>query len=484
MALINCPECGNAVSDRAVSCIHCGFPISAYINAEPQPIEDNFTPYTPRRSTQAPKHVQKAPQSRTTTRAQLQRAKKKKQKKLVSKVGAALITILIIVATIGITKEIKNIKEHNVNSLGDLTGKTASSQNISKNTNTTQKPIFQNSAKEEDKNSSKINAGYELLTTAQFGDINFARYYIHDIDNNGEDEIIIIAGTCEADATLIVYKYQNGTYVQAGSTSGGHCSLCDNSKDGGIIIHYGSQGYESINSLNLTNETIQIEQIIPERQVYENYTELNYCVPITCYAISDTRPFGGSKSSSITSTPESISEKTIDSSSNNLQGNNTSKAKKNIDVNLSIIGSSAKEFLQKVKLSGSYYYSNWDNTFFDDGKEIYSLRLDGSEENYYIQNCYGTLTARGDTIIAYSESAFQVTDIKNVYQLLNFMSGEYVELLNYDPEILQYEGDSMIYLKWTTNNAIFVISTLGWDVLAGEWTWKSCSPWSFCVFEK
>jgi len=29
MALINCPECGNQISDKAVSCPHCGTPIAA-----------------------------------------------------------------------------------------------------------------------------------------------------------------------------------------------------------------------------------------------------------------------------------------------------------------------------------------------------------------------------------------------------------------------------------------------------------------------
>lgn len=28
MALINCPECGKEVSDKAKSCIHCGYPIN------------------------------------------------------------------------------------------------------------------------------------------------------------------------------------------------------------------------------------------------------------------------------------------------------------------------------------------------------------------------------------------------------------------------------------------------------------------------
>lgn len=32
MALINCPECGNNISDKADKCIHCGFPIYMKVN--------------------------------------------------------------------------------------------------------------------------------------------------------------------------------------------------------------------------------------------------------------------------------------------------------------------------------------------------------------------------------------------------------------------------------------------------------------------
>ena len=36
MALINCPECGKQVSDRAASCPDCGCPISATPTVAPQ----------------------------------------------------------------------------------------------------------------------------------------------------------------------------------------------------------------------------------------------------------------------------------------------------------------------------------------------------------------------------------------------------------------------------------------------------------------
>lgn len=31
MALIECPECGKKVSDIAVVCVHCGYPIEKYV---------------------------------------------------------------------------------------------------------------------------------------------------------------------------------------------------------------------------------------------------------------------------------------------------------------------------------------------------------------------------------------------------------------------------------------------------------------------
>ena len=41
MALINCPECGKEVSDRAPACIHCGFPFSELKKEEPALANDN-----------------------------------------------------------------------------------------------------------------------------------------------------------------------------------------------------------------------------------------------------------------------------------------------------------------------------------------------------------------------------------------------------------------------------------------------------------
>ena len=40
MALVKCPECGNAVSTEAPACPSCGFPIAAKIAAQSKPSPD------------------------------------------------------------------------------------------------------------------------------------------------------------------------------------------------------------------------------------------------------------------------------------------------------------------------------------------------------------------------------------------------------------------------------------------------------------
>lgn len=51
MALINCPECGKQISDKAKTCIFCGYPIQEYMEEQKQaeqkhdiPIRDDICP--------------------------------------------------------------------------------------------------------------------------------------------------------------------------------------------------------------------------------------------------------------------------------------------------------------------------------------------------------------------------------------------------------------------------------------------------------
>lgn len=47
MALINCPECNKKVSDRAEICVHCGFPLSEYLEEKAE-VSDDIKPKFPK----------------------------------------------------------------------------------------------------------------------------------------------------------------------------------------------------------------------------------------------------------------------------------------------------------------------------------------------------------------------------------------------------------------------------------------------------
>lgn len=62
MALINCPECGKEISDKAPACPHCGCPV---VIAPPEPTEDDIRKQTIERLN-AQEQTSKAKRKRTT----------------------------------------------------------------------------------------------------------------------------------------------------------------------------------------------------------------------------------------------------------------------------------------------------------------------------------------------------------------------------------------------------------------------------------
>ena len=195
------------------------------------------------------------------------------------------------------------------------------------------------------------------------------------------------------------------------------------------------------------------------------YTQLASVIPLEPYSILDYAPFGGAPA---LSAPEPSAC---------------------IDVMLPTIGGSVEEVLEHAKYNGVQYLSDWDGNFFVDGNPVdetsdyaaslYALKLDGSETNYYFPYAYITLTARDGRIIGYSQTGIQVSDIQNVYQLLQWLGEDYAVLLDYEPEM--FDGQNGYYLRWTTNNAVLIIFS-AWFQDRSDW--KSSMPWNFCMFER
>lgn len=314
--------------------------------------------------------------------------------------------------------------------------------------------------------SSMQTAGYELLTEGgEFGDVNFAHYYIYDMDGDGAEEIIVLAGTCEADAMLIVYTYADGAYSYMGYYGGGHSQIYGDSEHPGLLVQYGLQNVERVTRLYLASDELCTETVIAEHTVDGVYTQLTNGILLEPHSIRDYAPFGGV---SAPSAPEPSAC---------------------IDITLPEIGRSADEALEYAKYNGVQYLTDWEGSFFVDGNPVdetsdyamslYALKLDGSEINYYFPYAYITLTVRNGRIVGYSQTGIQVSDIQNVYQLLQWLGEDYAVLLDYEPEM--FDGQNGYYLRWTTNNAVMVIYS-AWFQDRSDW--KSSMPWNFCMFER
>ena len=148
------------------------------------------------------------------------------------------------------------------------------------------------------------------------------------------------------------------------------------------------------------------------------------------------------------------------------------------DLILPIIGDNADSFFQSLKNEGIDYYP-YDVSFFTFENDIYDLPLCGNEKNFIIQN-HVIVTVRENNIVGYSQNGIQESDIKHVYQLLMRLGGGYATLLEHEPENISGSKDIVTYLKWKTNNATFIISSLEWD---DPTDWKDNQPFSFCLFE-
>ncbi len=308
-----------------------------------------------------------------------------------------------------------------------------------------------------------IKAGYKLLTEGgEYGDINFARYYLYDMNNDGKKEIIILAGTCEADALLLINAYENESYTQIGYTGGNHASICGSKSGNGIIVHYRHQGIESITSVTIDKNGIAENELVPSYWAEGEYTELDDCVPLDSYAINDLTPF------------KSILESET--------GNGTSAPTNVVDISLGLINTSASDFLQERWYMGDYYISNWgSNKFISGDPTIYNLKLTGSEVNYYFSDSYTVVTVRDDRIVGISQAGFQVSYIKNTYQLLKWLGGDISTLVNHEPEIIRMNDPHKVYLKWETNNGYLVIFTTWYQGLTD---WRNSLAWDFCIFTK
>ena len=91
-------------------------------------------------------------------------------------------------------------------------------------------------------------------------------YYLTDMDNDQNTDLLVVVGSCEADAKLYVYQYKKKKAVKTASNRCGHTSFHAYPNHKGIIAFHGHMGAEAISVWTLKNGKIK-EQSMGSREV-------------------------------------------------------------------------------------------------------------------------------------------------------------------------------------------------------------------------
>ncbi|MBQ9783894.1 MAG: hypothetical protein IJW29_00130 [Clostridia bacterium] len=134
------------------------------------------------------------------------------------------------------------------------------------------------------------------MESSFFGDLPASAFwfYLYDMTGDGQEELIVHTGSCEADAQYIFYTYQAGTVREAGRIGAGHAALYGISDATGVIWHHGSQGYEAAYRLTLSDEGLVRETLFESRPT-PSYTVFGNAVTLTPYTRLNATNFTGGK---------------------------------------------------------------------------------------------------------------------------------------------------------------------------------------------
>lgn len=180
--------------------------------------------------------------------------------------------------------------------------------------------------------------------------------------------------------------------------------------------------------------------------------------------------------------------------SSNLQSSDISATYENkssgYDIEIGIIGSKINDL--QFNHMDVRYTDYWDFCIWgdDDINPIYDLKLNGDEKNYYFYETYENLTTSKDgTIISYY--AFQLQslrmDLAEYLLLLGnivFPDEAIINLLEYEPEIIETDDWATKYLRWETKNSYVIVESFWSQYVCELNDWKSCMPWSICIYTK
>lgn len=309
-----------------------------------------------------------------------------------------------------------------------------------------------------------MNAAYTTLTSAEFGSTDFARYCLYDVNGDSVDELIIVAGTCEADAQLLLYEYSDGMFASVGVCGGSHVSICGKTTGAGITVHNGHMGYETIKDVNIVKGEMLVTILAEDREAMEGYTEFDYCIPLEYYSLDDYSVLGVANNDTVIESYPELPQETTHTGYNI------------ISIDIPIIGSSLPDELEHGRLTDVRYQQTHNMKFWGTDA-MFSPIFTGYEVFYYSPNYHYSIVGRDDIIVACVQGAITTTNLRNTYQLLTNVS-DLFGLIDYEPRV-EFYSDSRAYLVWDTENAIVAISV----IMLGD-DWKSSTPEAYCIYQK
>lgn len=86
-------------------------------------------------------------------------------------------------------------------------------------------------------------------------------YYLTDIDNDKQADLLIKSGTCEADVKLDVYTYKNKKLKHIGSKEAFHSGYYAYPMHNGIVEYGGMMGEEWMNLVTIVNGKLKTKKI-------------------------------------------------------------------------------------------------------------------------------------------------------------------------------------------------------------------------------
>lgn len=119
-------------------------------------------------------------------------------------------------------------------------------------------------------------------------------FYLYDMTGDGQEELIVRTGSCEADARYIFYTYSDGNVREVGRIGATHTGISGISDGTGVIWHHGSQGWESADRITISNGELVRETLIEPQEV-DQYTVFENAVMLIPYTREQATNFTGDK---------------------------------------------------------------------------------------------------------------------------------------------------------------------------------------------